>query len=71
MATKQQKKFLKGGRGHQKVTSFLRGGHQKVTSGDKAGGGGLKNFKMEVTSFMDGPKWIGICPGLWTMPKIF
>ena len=53
MATKQQKKISQGG-GHQKVTSLLRGGHRKVTSGDK-GGGGLKNLKMEVTSFMDGP----------------
>ena len=40
------------GGGHQKVTSLLRGGHRKVTLGDK---GGVKNLKIEVTSFMDSP----------------
>ena len=53
MAKKQQKKISQGG-GHQKVTSFLRGVIEKwpqVTRGK----GGLKNLKMEVTSFMDGP----------------
>ena len=49
------KKTLNEGGGSSKSDVIFRGGHQKVTSGDK-GGGGLKNLKMEVTSFMDGPK---------------
>ena len=42
------------GEGHQKVTSLFRGGYGKVTQGDK-GEGGVKNLKMEVTSFVYGP----------------
>ena len=51
MAAKWQKKF-KGG-SHQKVTSF-KGGVLKSDLKYK-GGGEVKNFKMEVTSFMNGP----------------
>ena len=42
---------FKGG-GSLKSDVTFKGGCRKVTLGDK---GGVKNLKIEVTSFMDGP----------------
>ena len=58
------KNLSKGG-GHLKMTSSLRGGSEIMTHDDK-GGGGSKNAKMEVTSYVlhcSKPviSYIGVC----------
>ena len=45
-------RFFKGGGSLKSDVTFKGGGLQKVTIGDK---GGVKNLKIKVTSFMDGP----------------